>query len=122
MFDAVKVTVKQGSGPDELASSDAFRHGLAYLDNGFYWEAHEVLEPVWMALEDGSTERRLVQALIQTANAHLKSEMGWPKAALRLIAIAEGLVPECGACMGVDIDLMRAKLIDLKYKMCKIMQ
>ena len=37
-----------------------------------------------MALEEGSDERRLLQALIQLANAQLKLKMQRPKAAKRL--------------------------------------
>jgi len=88
----------------ELAGCDAFRHGLHYIDTGFYWEAHEVLEPVWMALPETSEERRLVQALIQIANAGLKLEMGRPRAAARLCAIAHQLLTslQSPGPLGVD--------------------
>lgn len=92
-FDPIRDTAHPGMTPDALAESDAFRHGLFYIDAGFYWEAHEVLEPVWMALPEGGTERRFVQALIQTANGYLKIRMDRPRAALRLCRIARGLLP-----------------------------
>ena len=87
-FDALRDTARAGQMPDVLAQSAAFRAGLHYLDTGFYWEAHEVLEPVWMALPQGSAERFFVQALIQLANGRLKLVMERPKAALRLALIA----------------------------------
>ncbi len=87
-FDALRDTARAGDTPDALAQSAAFRAGLHYLDTGFYWEAHEVLESVWMALPYGSAERFFVQALIQLANGRLKLVMERPKAALRLALIA----------------------------------
>ncbi|MDA0961337.1 MAG: DUF309 domain-containing protein [Proteobacteria bacterium] len=87
-FDALRATARAGDAPDTLARSAAFQAGLHYLDTGFYWEAHEVLEPVWMVLPRCSAERAFVQALIQLANGRLKLGMERPKAALRLALIA----------------------------------
>ena len=78
--------------PKALAQSKAFLVGLHYLETGYFWEAHEVLEPVWMALPESGDHRSLVQALIQFANAQLKLEMGRPKAAQRLCEIVRGLL------------------------------
>ena len=93
LFEAISQTVEQGQTADQLAESDAFRAGLRFLDAGFYWEAHEVLEPVWMVLPEGTIERRFVQGLIQLANGRLKLRMRRPKAALRLVGLARSLVP-----------------------------
>jgi predicted metal-dependent hydrolase len=73
----------------ELAASPALRAGIAFLHAGFFWESHEVLEPVWMALPEGPA-RQMAQALIQLANARLKDRMGRPRAAARLRALASG--------------------------------
>ena len=89
-FDAIRDTVRPGATARELADSPAWAAGLAYLEDGFFWEAHEVLEPVWMALPHGSREREMVQALIQLANACLKREMGRPRAVLRLCRMVAG--------------------------------
>lgn len=78
---------------DQLARCDAFQAGLQYLREGYYWEAHEVLEPVWMALPADSVERKFVQGLIQLANGRLKLCMARPKAALRLVELARALIP-----------------------------
>ena len=92
-FDAIRRTAVQGHDAEQLAQTEAFRAGLRFLDAGFYWEAHEVLEPVWMVLPDSSMEHRFVQGLIQLANGYLKLRMGRPKAALRLVGQARGLLP-----------------------------
>ncbi len=82
----------------------AWRTGCLYLSEGYFWEAHELLEAVWMAAPQASAERRLVQALIQLANAGLKARMGRPRAVARLWALAEaGLVGQRGVVRGVSI-------------------
>lgn len=89
-FEAIRRTVVAGMTEDQLATTQAFRCGLLYLDKGYFWEAHEVLEPVWMACEKESAARQLVQGLIQLANAHLKIRMNRPRAVVRLCGIARG--------------------------------
>ena len=91
-FDHLRQSVRVGMSAAELAKTAAFQRGLEYLEAGFFWECHELLEPVWMALPDESQERRLVQGLIQLANARLKLRMDRPKAALRLFEMARALV------------------------------
>lgn len=104
-FDHIRDTVHDGMTAQELSSSAAFRSGLSYLQKGYYWEAHEVLEPVWMVLPEGCDERQLLQALIQFANAQLKVKMHRPKAAKRLCGMVRGLL--CGVAgqvvMGLEI-------------------
>lgn len=95
----------------ELEGSAAWAAGWHFLDAGFYWEAHEVLEPVWMALPDGSAERRFVQAVIQAANAGLKARMERPGAVRRLAGIVEGLLQEFSpdaVILGRSADTVRA--------------
>ncbi len=92
-FDELRRTAVQGQTADQLAQCEAFQAGLRFLDAGYYWEAHEVLEPVWMVLPQDSMERRFVQGLIQLANGCLKVRMNKPKAALRLVEQARDLVP-----------------------------
>ena len=91
-FDAIKNSVHSGQNMEELLSSSAFFTGLDYLDKGYFWEAHEVLEPVWLALPDGCPERKFVQGLIQLANGFLKLKMGMPKASVRLAKISRDLL------------------------------
>lgn len=108
-FDALRATARQGASPAELVATPAWAAGLAYLEDGFYWEAHEVLEPVWLALPRGSREREMVQALIQLANACLKREMGRPRAVLRLCRIVAGHLDHLGhgPVMGQPLEDLR---------------
>ena len=103
-------SVRPGMGLDELERSLAWRAGWVFLEQGYFWEAHEVLEPVWMALPEGSEERDFVQGVIQLANAELKARMGRPKAVLRLCDIAQGLLNR--SAQGCVMGLSRAVLID----------
>ena len=66
----------------------AWLYGIDLINAGYYWEAHEVLEPVWLRARLNSRERALVQGMIQLANAALKVKMGRPAAALRLLDMA----------------------------------
>ena len=103
-FDSIRGTAKLGMSTQDLAQCAAFRIGLRYIEEGFFWEAHELLEPVWMALPEPSPERRLVQGLIQIANGFLKRRMGRPKAARRLAAIARELVPTPVPAVLMEVD------------------
>lgn len=94
LFDAVKSSAKKGMPLDVIKDSAAVAHGIAYLNHGFYWECHEVLEAVWMALVDHPSDRQVVQGVIQIANGFLKLKMAQPKAALRLHNIATTLLED----------------------------
>lgn len=115
-FDDIRNTASTEMTPDELAQSDAFLAGLQYLQTGYFWEAHEVLEPVWMALPESGEHRHLVQALIQFVNAQLKLEMGRPKAAKRLCGIVRVLLSgvQESVVMGVEIHVVLRQLDSLE--------
>lgn len=105
-FDTIIETAVQGHSPEQLARSDAFKAGIKYLEAGFYWEANEVLEPVWMFLPVESEERRFVQGLIQLANGFLKIQMGRQSSVLRSVEKARSLVPVEGTIMAIDVDFV----------------
>jgi hypothetical protein len=63
-------------------------YGLKLFNNGFYWEAHEVWETVWMNAPPNSPEKQFVQGVIHFANGLLKIRMSRPKAALKLFALS----------------------------------
>lgn len=110
-FDDLRGAVHDGMSTAELARTDAWLAGWQCFETGFYWEAHELWEPVWMALPEGAPERALVQAAIQLANAGLKARMGRLRAVFRLCDIAQGLLDGGGwqgcAAMGVPADCLR---------------
>src|SRR6202049_1951241 len=73
------------------ARHPALRYGIALNDNGYFWEAQEILETVWAAAPQGGRERILLRACIQIANANLRLRMQKPHAAARFLgeALAE---------------------------------
>lgn len=93
-----------------LRDSPAWQAGLAFFDAGYFWEAHEVWEVVWMAAPANSPEKALVQGMIQLANAGLKRRMGRPRAAGRLDVIADALLSDAtgrGGATGMGLDPRR---------------
>ncbi len=79
----------------------AWHYGIRLLNNGYYWEAHEVLETVWMNALPNSRERFLLQAVIHLANARLKANMGRHQAVSRLSALAMGCLERAYAACAV---------------------
>lgn len=93
--------------PERWADNVAWLAGLRLYRESYYWEAHEVWEPVWMHAMPNSRERLLTQGVIQIANAALKQRMGRPKASLRLATIARQLLADASDVsklyMGIDV-------------------
>ena len=79
---------------DTFGDTLAFQVGLFFLDQGFYWECHEVIEPLWIAAPDHSAEKVFFQLVIQIANACLKKRMARDKAHDRLCTISTGLADD----------------------------
>ena len=73
--------------------ANAFRYGADLFNHGYFWEAHEVWEAVWLASPPNSRRRQGVHSLIQMANACLKLAMGRCNAFRRLAAEVESLAP-----------------------------
>jgi hypothetical protein len=115
LFDAVRDTA-EGVPVERLHETEAWRTGLRWLDEGYWWEAHEVLEPVWMAAPPNAPERQMVRAAIQSANARLKRVMGRERAAERLEAMVAGLLDEVALSgrsrvMGLSVGEARAMFL-----------
>lgn len=92
LFAKVRTSVPSVTRSAEQADNPAWQFGLQLLGLGFFWEAHEVLEPVWVNAAPNSAERHMVQAVIQLANAGLKLVMHRRDAVSRILAQAEELV------------------------------
>ncbi len=93
LFD-VLTSMVQGCAVDDLPLTLTWRYASAFFDDGFYWEAHELLEAIWMVCPPNSAEKLYVQARIQRANAALKSRMGLARAVARLNTAARELEAE----------------------------
>lgn len=109
LFEAFHASVQPWMSFAELEKTLAWRAGWVFVQHGYFWEAHEVLEPIWMTLEDGP-ERQFVQGVIQAANAALKLKMDRPNAVRRLCDIADGHLDACGevdAIMALPLSKVR---------------
>lgn len=117
-LNAAKATIKGPMQPERWAAHAAYRYGARLHVDGFFWEAHEVWEAVWLTCAHNSAERHLLRGLIQTTNAALKLVMRRRQAAQRLLAEADGLFLETERClgsrrgpfMGVDLAALRGSL------------
>jgi uncharacterized protein len=68
--------------PDHVALPstgwDQFRWGIDLFNYGYYWEAHEVWEPLWRSARKGSRRRLLIKGLIALCAAGVKAHQGNP--------------------------------------------
>jgi hypothetical protein len=82
---------------DFVPADDAVAgYGIVLNDEGFFWEAHEVLEAVWRAAPPAGLDRLALRGCIQIANANLKQHMRRVAAAARLVAEAAADFAELG--------------------------
>ena len=108
-FDALHASVEAGMSVEALGRSASLQAGLYYFRHGYFWEAHEALEPVWMSLPKGP-DRERVQALIQLANAALKLRMGRERATQRLCErVHKHLNASCGSVLPISADWLTAE-------------
>ena len=86
---------------DATASENVtWNFGIRLLAHAYYWEAHEVLERVWLNAAPNGRERILVQGMIHMTNAALKVGMERPAAAQRLAGLAASCIDEVFAGHG----------------------
>ena len=118
-FDALKAEVATGMREAEMQASLAWRAGLAYRADAFFWECHEVLEALWLVAPQGPL-RSYIQAVIQLANAQLKVQMARPKAALRLCDIVLVHLEACigrETILGQSVQGLRGEALELRRQL-----
>jgi predicted metal-dependent hydrolase len=98
---------------------DALDEGLAALDRGDYFLAHELLEPAWMGTSD-LAERALYQGLIKLAAGYVHAVRGNPigvarnlEGARQYLATSERLDPEVARGAGIDLTALLA-MVDVR--------
>jgi len=85
------------------------QEGLAHLQAGDFFEAHEALEKAWMA-EPGPSGY-LYRSLLQVAVAYLHLERGnYRGAAKLLLRLHQWLDPLPARCRGVDVEQLKENL------------
>lgn len=63
-----------------MDTNETYLFGFHLYNNGFFWEAHEVWEPVLIGIPVNSPERLMLKRLFLIANCCLKLAMGRPNA------------------------------------------
>ena len=114
-FNALKQGLGRPLTGGEIAAHPALRAGLELLADGYAWEAHEVLEALWMTAAPASRERSLLQALIQLANARLKTTMGRETAARRIALLGHAALRD--ARLGGAADVLGLSLAQIEAEL-----
>jgi hypothetical protein len=71
-------------GDDRPVSADDFAWGADLYNAGYFWEAHEAWEGLWLAAPATSCRKTVLQGLIQCAAACLKVRVGSASGASKL--------------------------------------
>ena len=72
-----------GFTPADWSTCEPYLYGIDLFNHGYWWEAHEALETVWLAAGRATRCGRFVQGLIQLAGAQLKRFVGEERGARR---------------------------------------
>ena len=70
--------------PQDWPNCQQFLYGIDLFNYGYWWEAHEALEGVWVAAGRDTDVGQFIQGLIQIAVAHLKDHQGFRDVAVRM--------------------------------------
>jgi len=98
------------------AASEPFRYGLDLFNYGYYWEAHEAWEPLWLAARREPAAQplaMLVKALIKLAAAGVKLREGNAAGAQRHARRARELTEQAGAEAHSTLRLSESRLTAL---------
>jgi hypothetical protein len=91
--------------PDDWFDCEPYLYGIDLFNHGYWWEAHDALEAVWLAAGQRSTQCGVfVQGLIQVAVAQLKRVIGATAGAQSLTAAGcEKLAVAQGIFLGIAV-------------------
>lgn len=103
---AAAAEARRADAPGAWSECASYLYGFDLLVGGFFWEAHEVWEPVWANCPPNSRERAVLRGLIQCANAGLKSVMARPGAAGKLLVLAAACFDEARSRSASDCRVM----------------
>src|SRR5262249_8174574 len=65
--------------PEKWKQNDLYLFGIDLFNNGYWWEAHEAWESVWLTTQKHDLEGQFLQGLIQFSAALLKLYGGSPR-------------------------------------------
>ena len=74
---------------DEASKNVPWLYGTRLFKSGFFWEAHEVWEAVWLRATPNSREQHFMQGMIHLTNASLKLKLDQQRAGAKILVMAE---------------------------------
>lgn len=94
--------------PKRWRTSEAYLFGIDLFNSGYYWEAHEVWEGLWVACGRRGPAAMVLKALIGLAAAGVKASVGNRRGVAAHARRAAGLFGKAAAvqvqrCMGFDL-------------------
>lgn len=100
--------------PDDWRRSGDYLYGIDLFNHGYYWEAHEAWEGLWVACGREGITATFLQALINLAAVGLKARMGSARgiranattAADLFASFERQLKPDTARYMGLDWRLL----------------
>ncbi|MDH3688503.1 MAG: DUF309 domain-containing protein [Gammaproteobacteria bacterium] len=97
--------------PEDWNSCDEYLYGIDLFNHGFWWEAHEALETVWVAAGRRTETGLFIQGLIQIAVAHLKWFQGFHDTATRMALDGlEKMQSINGSYLGIELGIFRSSV------------
>lgn len=104
--------------------NEGFRYGVDLFNHGYWWEAHEAWESVWLSGDKKSPEGQCLQGLIQYSGAILKCYQGEHRGLPRLLRAATDKLTQTAtrlsgeaALFGVSITSWLPKALHFAEKM-----
>lgn len=90
---------------------DVYLYGIDLFNYGYWWEAHEALENVWIAAGRKTETGLFIQGLIQISAAHLKKLQGFNIPAKQLATKGlEKMKHVNGIYLGIDVSNFRCSV------------
>ena len=101
--------------PKDWRSCPDYLYGIDLFNHGFYWEAHEAWEGLWVACGRQGTTAIYLQALINLAATGFKARWGNVRgmranagtAARLFLSAAREIGPQRQSYMGLDVGALR---------------
>lgn len=114
-FDEIISSIPCDIDFETLQTLSAFHIALNFMQHGFHWEAHEILEAIWMNTAQNSIERLFTQCVIHLANANLKQVMKRETATQKIMTQANALSAEIGRRAPDSLAYSEIQKLFLKY-------
>ncbi len=95
--------------PDDWRTCAPYLFGVDLFNHGYWWEAHEAWESVWLVAGRETLAGQIIQGLIQLAGAQLKRFTAVPRGAQML---TETGIAKLSLADGIYLGIEVAPLID----------